>query len=51
MITKDSLIILQSGTELTGALCRLGMKSREVPWLHRALCADLSPEAGRGSKP
>lgn len=45
MITKDSLIILQSGTELTGALCRLGMKSREVPWLHRAFCADLSPEA------
>ena len=45
MITKDSLIILQSGTGLTGALCRLGMKSREVPWLHRVFCADLSPEA------
>ena len=30
MIAKDSFIILQSGTELTGALCRVGLKSREV---------------------
>ena len=27
MIAKDSFIILQSGTELTGALCRIGLKS------------------------
>ena len=45
MITKDSLIILQSGTELTGALCRVGLKSREVSYLHRVTCADLTPQA------
>ena len=43
MITKDTLIILQSGTGLTGALCRLGLKSRDVPWLHGVACP--SPEA------
>ena len=45
MIIKDSLIILQSGTELTAALCRLGVKSRDVPYLRRASCAGLQPEA------
>ena len=32
MIAKDSFIILQSGTELTGALCRVGLKNREVSY-------------------
>ena len=45
MIAKDSFIILQSGTELTGALCRIGLKSREVSYLHRVACADLTPQA------
>lgn len=45
MIAKDSFIILQSGTELTGALCRVGLKSREVSYLHRVTCADLTPQA------
>lgn len=45
MIAKDSFIILQSGTELTGALCRIGLKSREVSYLHRVTCADLTPQA------
>ena len=30
MIAKDSFINLESGPELTGALCRVGLKSREV---------------------
>ena len=41
MIAKDSFIILQSGTELTGALCRVGLKSRDVSYLHHVTCADL----------
>ena len=45
MIAKDSFIILQSGTELTGALCRVGLKSREVSYLHHVTCADLTPQA------
>ena len=44
MIAKDSFIILQSGTELTGALCRVGLKSREVSYLHHVTCADLTPQ-------
>ena len=39
MIAKDSFIILQSGTELTGALCRVGLKSREVSYPHHVTCA------------
>ena len=45
MIAKDSFIILQSGTELTGALCRVGLKSRDVSYLHHVTCADLTPQA------
>ncbi len=48
MFTKDRFIILQSGplgTTLTGALCRLGLKSRDVPFLHRVTCAERTPEA------
>ena len=45
MIAKDSFIILQSGTELTGALCRVGLKSRQVSYLHHVTCADLTPQA------
>ena len=45
MIAKDSFIILQSGTELTGALCRVGLKSREVSYPHHVTCADLTPQA------
>ena len=45
MIAKDSFIILQSGTELTGALCRVGLKSRDVSYLHHVTCADLTPHA------
>ena len=39
MLTKDSLILLHCGTTLTGALCRIGLKSRDVLWLHRVPCA------------
>lgn len=42
MIAKDSFIILQSGTELTGALCRVGLKSRDVSYLHH-VTSTLSP--------
>ena len=45
MIAKDSFIILQSGTGLTGVLCRAGLKTRDVPYLHRAVCADRTPQA------
>ena len=48
MIAKDSFIILQSGTELTGALCRVGLKSREVSYLHHVTCADLTPQGRTG---
>ena len=33
------------GTELTGALCRVGLKSREVSYSHHVTCADLTPQA------
>ena len=46
MIAKDSFIILQSGTELTGALCRVGLKSRDVSYLHHVTCADRSRRSG-----
>ena len=45
MIAKDSFIILQSGTQLTGALCRVGLKSRDVPYLRGVVCADRTPQA------
>lgn len=45
MIAKDSFIILQSGTGLTGALCRVGLKSRDVPYLRGVACADRTPQA------
>ncbi len=49
MLTKDSFILLPCGTTLTGALCRIGLKSRNVLWLHSVPCGDpqnVSAEAG-----
>ncbi len=45
MLTKDRLIILQSGTALTGAICRIGLKRRDIVCCHRVACAERSPDS------
>lgn len=45
MISKDTFIILQSGTALTGALCRAGLKSRDIVGMRHVCCADLGAAA------
>ena len=46
---RDHLVILQSGTDLTAALCRVGLKARTVPFLRHASCATLTAEAAEAA--